>query len=263
MPVTEYELRELDWDTQFFGMKMGQVLLPSKPEPPNFSELAWLHTLDTAQHENFQFLYCPIDVAYPEVATIIASHGAMIGDVLVTFVRSCSKDVQKTNSHFKLMDATQEELTDILEIAAPSFRDSRFMKDPHFDRAKAEQFYPSWLRESFSNNEKILVVKEKQQVCGFISLKPDPSTKTLVIRLIAVKSSDQGKGIGQILVHQAINMAIDLKYHQVQVGTQLTNTAAINLYEKNGFRMISAKYRYHIWLGTVFKLQTAERTGAK
>jgi ribosomal protein S18 acetylase RimI-like enzyme len=254
MPVAEYELHELDWDTQFFGMKMGQVLLPAKQEPSNFSELTWLHTLEMARHQKYYFLYCPIDVAYPEAATIIAGHGAIIGDILVTFVLNCSKGIQKINSHFKIKDATYEDLPGILDIAATSFRDSRFMTDPHFDRGKAEQFYPSWLKESFSNSEKILVVKEKGQVLGFISLKPDPLTETLVIRLIAVKSSEQGKGIGQLLVHQGINLATDLKYQHVQVGTQLTNTAAINLYERNGFRMVNAKYRYHIWLNKIFQL---------
>ncbi len=255
MCVLEYELRELDWDTEFFGIKMGQVLLPSKPEPANFSESAWLYTLEAARRQKYRFLYCPVDVIYPEASTIIAGHGGIIGDVLVTFVLDCSRGIQKINPSFKIAEATAEDLKGILEIAATGFRDSRFMMDPHFQRSKAEQFYPSWLKESFSNSEKIMVVKEERQVCGFISLKPESSTKTLIIRLIAVKSSERGKGIGQFLVHQAIAAALHLNYPQVQVGTQLTNRAAINLYEKGGFRMRSAKYRYHIWFEGVSKLQ--------
>ncbi len=254
MSVLEYELRALDWDTEFFGIKMGQVLLPLKPEPANFSESTWLHTLEAARCQKYQFLYCPVDVIYPEASTIIAGHGGIIGDVLVTFVLECPEGIQKINSSFDTAEATAEDLKSIIEIAVRSFRDSRFMMDPHFERSKAEQFYPSWLKESFSNAEKIVVVKKERQVCGFISFKPEPSTKTLIIRLIAVKSSERGKGIGQILVHQAIATALKLNYPQVQVGTQLTNRAAINLYEKGGFRMHSAKYRYHIWFEDVSKL---------
>ncbi|HBF38732.1 MAG TPA: hypothetical protein DDW50_15615 [Firmicutes bacterium] len=255
MPVAEYELRELDWDTEFFGMKMGRVVLPSILESMNFSELAWLHTLESARRLNFQFLYCPFNVDYPEVGAIIAGHGATIGDILVTFTLDCFKGTLKHSPQRKVKEALSNDLEGIIEIAAHSFRDSRFMKDPHFDKVKAEQFYPSWLQESFASGEKILVVKEEQQVLGFISLKAESLTQTMVIRLIAVRGSERGKGVGQILIDQALHLAADQKYHFVQVGTQLTNTAAINLYEKNGFRIRDAKYRYHIWLDEVSKLQ--------
>jgi dTDP-4-amino-4,6-dideoxy-D-galactose acyltransferase len=258
MAATVYEMHELDWDTKFFGMKMGQVLLPSLSEIYNFSEWAWQQTLESARYQNYQFLYCPFDVCHPEVAAVVASYGATLGDILVTFSLDCTKDIKKRKQEFTITEANQNDLAGIIDIAEHSFGDSRFLMDPHFDRAKAQQFYPTWLKESFGNTEKILVVKQSQQVLGFISLKPESRTETLIIRLIAVNHSWQGKGLGQTLIEQAINLAVHQKYRQIQVGTQLTNRAAINLYEKTGFRMNNAKYRYHIWLNAVPKMQAVK-----
>ena len=44
-----------------------------------------------------------------------------------------------------------------------------------------------------------------------------------------------------------IRDAIKRGFARIRVGTQANNTAAIRLYEKNGFRPISTKYRFHIW----------------
>jgi dTDP-4-amino-4,6-dideoxy-D-galactose acyltransferase len=250
-----YELHELDWDTKFFGMKMGEVLLPIVSKTIGFSELTWQRTLELAHYQNYQFLFCPFDVEHNEIAASISRLGATIGDILVTYSLQCTKDLKKRKLKYPVIEADQNDLPGIIEIAHKSFRDSRFLKDLHFERAKAEQFYPSWLRESFLNLEKILVVKENQQILGFVSLKPESTTPTLLIRLIAVNESTQGKGVGQTLIDQAINFALEQKYSRIQVGTQLTNYAAINLYEKNSFRMINAKYRYHFWLNQSSQVQ--------
>jgi ribosomal protein S18 acetylase RimI-like enzyme len=249
-----YELHELDWDTKFFGMKMGEVLLPTLSGMINFSEQTWQRTLELAGYQNYQFLFCPFDVCHNEIAASISGLGATIGDILVTFSTPCTSEVKKRKLKYLVTEASLDDLPGITRIAHKAFSNSRFLQDPHFDRVRAEQFYPSWLRESFSNSEKILVIKEDQQVLGFISLKPESKTQTLIIRLIAVDDSRQGEGIGQTLIDQAMNIAVEQKFSRIQVGTQLTNYSAIKLYEKNSFRVMNAKYRYHIWLNNMSKV---------
>jgi Acetyltransferases len=233
---------------------MGQVLLPASLETAKFSDLVWQNTLESAYSQNYHFLFCPFDVSYQEISSVIASHGGTIGDILVTFSLDCS-GLKKRKMKYQATQAEFEDLPGIIDIARKSFRDSRFFKDSHFDRVKAQQFYPSWLKESFYNSEKILVLKQEKQILGFISLKPDSPGETLMIRLIAVDDCQQGKGFGQILIDQAINVALDQNFRRLQAGTQLTNRTAINLYEKNGFRLIDAKYRYHIWLKQMTNVQ--------
>jgi dTDP-4-amino-4,6-dideoxy-D-galactose acyltransferase len=249
LPTAAYELGELDWDTKFFGIKMGQVILPVLSENQGFSEMAWRRTLETARAQNYQFLYCPFDVSHQGIANSIAAQGGEIGDILLTFSLESAKH-KKRRLQYRVTEAKQGDLAEILEIARIGFRNSRFFQDPHFDRVKAGQFYPSWLQESFLSAEKILVIKQEGRVLGFISLKPvsETGTETLIIRLIAVAESCQGKRIGQTLIDEAINEALTQKYRYLQVGTQITNYAAINLYEKNGFRVTNAKYRFHIWI---------------
>ncbi|HBE80853.1 MAG TPA: hypothetical protein DDW65_24165 [Firmicutes bacterium] len=259
MPTAAYQVGELDWDTKFFGIKMGRVILPVLSENREFSEIAWRRTLETARAQNYQFLYCPFDVSHQEIANSIAALGGEIGDILLTFWFDSAKH-KKHPLQYRVTEAKQCDLAEILEIARIAFRNSRFFQDPHFDRVKAGQFYPSWLQESFLSSEKILIIKQAGQVLGFISLKPqseaETGTETLVIRLIAVAESWQGKGIGQTLIDEAINEALAQKYRYLQVGTQITNYAAINLYEKNGFRVTSAKYRFHVWLNRLSLIQT-------
>jgi ribosomal protein S18 acetylase RimI-like enzyme len=258
MAENSYELRELSWDTALFEMKMGEILLQSGNAGSGYIPEIWCNTIKTARRQSYRFLLCQLDTQYQETANELVRQGAITGDTLVTLELNlrdipelAATAVENIPSKLQIMAAEPGDLPVISEIAADSFSHSRIYQDPHFDQTKARHFYPKWLRDSFGINEMVYILKDKNpgvSILGFISLQYQEVECRIVIRLIAVHEHHRGSGYGQVMMDWLIREALKKGFDRIQVGTQAGNTAALRLYEKNGFRPIGAKYRFHIWL---------------
>jgi ribosomal protein S18 acetylase RimI-like enzyme len=258
MTEKSYELRELAWDTALFGMKMGKVFLDCGDDGNGFTPDVWGNTLENARRQSYRFLLCQLDARYQEIATALIKQGAVIGDTLVTMKLDltdipevAAATLESSPAKLQITAADPGDLPAVCNIAAGSFIHSRIYQDFRFDQTKARQFYPKWLRDSFGISELVYVLKGKtatEPVLGFISLQFNEAERRVVIRLIAVDELHRGSGYGQVMMDWLIRDVIKRGFHHIQVGTQASNTAAIRLYEKNGFRPISTQYRFHIWL---------------
>lgn len=258
MTGKSYELKELAWDTELFGIRMGKVLLDCGKDGNGFTPDKWRNTLENARRQSYRFLLCQLDAHRQDISATLVSHGATVGDTLITLVLDLKEipevaatALESPPAKLQVIAAESGDLPVICDIAAGSFTHSRIYQDTRFDQTKARQFYPKWLRDSFGITERVYILKDNNpegNVLGFISLQFNEAERRLVIRLIAVDERHRGSGYGQVMMDWLIRDAIKRGFHHIQVGTQAGNTAAIRLYEKNGFRPISTKYRFHIWL---------------
>lgn len=245
-----YPVKQLNWDTQLFGIRMGEVELGEERPDLVISIVAWRRTLELAREQGFQFLFCQFDVEMQELANLIIGIGGTIGDILLTLKMDPVAIIPGNISEEALAHiypATEEDLPEILAIAGSSFELSRIIQDRRFDPTKSRQFYPRWIFGRFGVQEKYFVFKDKQAVQGFIALN-EPTDGKGSISLIAVNSASLGQGVGRALVGWAIASGVTQGLKQLRVGTQINNYPATRLYEKSGFRMERAKYRFHIWL---------------
>ncbi|MEB3768065.1 ribosomal protein S18-alanine N-acetyltransferase [Acinetobacter sp. MD2] len=86
------------------------------------------------------------------------------------------------------------------------------------------------------------VVEMAGQVVGFCILQPVVDEANLL--LMAIDPSQQGKGLGFLLLEQSIAL---LKNNPVQIFLEVreSNLAAIALYEKSGFHQIDVRKNYY------------------
>lgn len=254
-----YGLRELDWDTELFGVKMGEIIINSVNDHGGFAEDIWRNTINAARRQSYLFLLYQVDTRYQETAELLIRQGATIGDTLVTLELNLNGSpeiavtaLESASSALQVAEAVPGDLAEICTIAANSFIYSRFFQDHRFDATKARRFYPKWLRDSFGTSERVFILKDKTQtpepVLGFISLQDHEAKRETVIRLLAVEAIYRGYGYGQVLMDWLIRDTIKRGFLRIQVGTQANNLAALHLYEKNGFQPTMAKYRFHLWL---------------
>jgi len=259
MTETCYGLRELDWDTELFGLKMGEIIINSVNNGDGFADDIWRNTINSARRQSYLFLLYQLGTRYQKAAEILIRQGAIIGDTLITLELNLNGSaeiavtaLEPAPSILQVEEAVPEDLADICNIAAASFNHSRFFQDRRFDAAKARRFYPKWLQDSFGASERVFILKDKNQamepVLGFISLQYHEEERTIVIRLLAVDAMHRGNGHGQVLMDWLIRDALKRGFLRIRVGTQANNLAALSLYEKNGFRSTMAKYRFHLWL---------------
>lgn len=97
----------------------------------------------------------------------------------------------------------------------------------------------------FEENGEILgsVILDKLQPPEYLNIKweTDASAEqALVIHTLCVKPEYAGSGIGSAMVKFAKELALALGCITVRLGTSDTNTPAMHLYEKNGFRVIAS-----------------------
>jgi ribosomal protein S18 acetylase RimI-like enzyme len=245
-----YQLKELEWDTRLFGVKMGELLLEIDQPEFCFNAEKWRSVLEEARRSGYAFLLCQFDTTRQDVCHDFEKSGATLGDVLVRLRLNLDRSDRSANGRAALpvTPADPEDLPELAVIANAGFRNSRFFQDPRFNVARVAEFYPTWIRDSFVKNETYMVVKADERIGGFISFQENIKENDLVIRLIAIHPEMQGRGLGQALMDWIIDYAAEKGLQTITVGTQINNYGALRLYEKNGFRIQSAKYRWHIWL---------------
>ncbi|KAI9837861.1 MAG: N-alpha-acetyltransferase 30 [Sarea resinae] len=74
------------------------------------------------------------------------------------------------------------------------------------------------------------------------------------IAMLAVKQEYRGKGIATKLVRMAIDAMIERDADEIALETEVTNTAAMKLYERLGFLRSKRLHRYYLNGNTAFRL---------
>jgi RimJ/RimL family protein N-acetyltransferase len=129
-------------------------------------------------------------------------------------------------------------------IAEKGFALSRFHRDPHIPRDRADAIKRAWALNYFSGKrgDLMLVAEGETGLAGFTQLikKPDG---LWVIDLIAVQESSRGKGFGADMV-RAMSLHCPA-ITRIGVGTQAVNKASQVFYTKLGFELRKTSYVFH------------------
>lgn len=85
-------------------------------------------------------------------------------------------------------------------------------------------------------------IKEKETLGAYVLA---PVDKNIVeIMNVAVEESEQGKGIGKLLILDAIERAKQAGYKRIEIGTGNSSIGQLALYQKCGFRLTSIEKDY-------------------
>jgi dTDP-4-amino-4,6-dideoxy-D-galactose acyltransferase len=145
--------------------------------------------------------------------------------------------------------AVPEDEAEVTAISAQSFTVSRFHLDPESPNLVANQIKAAWAKNFFTGQrgDWMVVATVHDQVAGFLQLlqkQPD----SLIIDLLAVAPNYQGQGLGRSMITYAARHFLKPS-GKMQVGTQVTNIPALNLYRTLGFRIEQASYVLHLHVG--------------
>ncbi|CAM3280501.1 MULTISPECIES: GNAT family N-acetyltransferase [Brevibacillus] len=92
------------------------------------------------------------------------------------------------------------------------------------------------LVEEYLKRGQCYVAELDQRIVGtYVLLPTRPETVELVN--LAVDEESQGKGIGKSLVHHAIQLAREIGYKTIEIGTGNSSVGQLALYQKCGFRI--------------------------
>ncbi len=239
MDSEKYKIRDLDWDTEYFGVTSGRVDLLGDICEQDYEEIknriVSYDYVTIMNHNNSN-----INNEY-----IAKIRNAVLRDVNVQLVKQCNRNIRDENVEIGNNIPANDLL---LQISKNSFVYSRFFNDSNLDIEKSKDMYYNRLKNSFNREDKyICIYKENGVELGFLLFSLDEQKSVATIELIAVDKEHSQKGIGRKMMTSFEWYVNNREIEKLEVGTQLQNITAQNFYISCGYRVSHYNSIYHVW----------------
>ena len=235
----KYEIKELEWDTEFFGVKSAKVVLKEEINKNDIDEI-----VSIANKENYKFITINnLNNNNTNNFYLQYIKNMFLTDVNIQLVKKVEEPHEEADKHI-IIKNNMEYNKEILEISKESFVYSRFYNDKKLKNS--EDIYLKWAENAFNKTDKYYCVyKNAEEIAGYTLFSVED--EILIIELIAVNKNIQEKGIGSKLINVLNKYAYENNLKEIHVGTQINNINAQNFYVKNGFKHSTNNTIYHWW----------------
>ena len=226
----------LDWDTDFFGIKCGRIILSD-------NEILDRETLVNSKFDFITILNLNNNQRINE--NIASSYRIHLADIRVKL----NMEIDEKQFFFcddlsECEDLENGIFDQLVLISDLSFHISRFSKDKYLDQKKVKKMYRIWIKKAIlEEDKKVYYTQLDNKVTSFIVLSVN--NKSLDIELIATAPGYYHRGFAEALINKAYLLAEQMKISRIKVTTQADNIAAMNLYTRKGFVLISVDTIYH------------------
>jgi ribosomal protein S18 acetylase RimI-like enzyme len=199
------------------------------------------------------FYYAKVDTGRIEVVQRLSAAGFYAVEVNVIFgLETKSKKespVTQAANVCEIAPARAGQHQEVLEIAATTFRFSRFHLDPLIPDAVANRIKHDWIGNYLQKKrgEQLWVAAVQGRPAGFLAVlaSKDNGKEVRTIDLIGVGRDFKRQGIGLALTEFFIKHYWD-RCQYLQVGTQIANFPSLGLYQKAGFQIAKTAYVMHL-----------------
>ncbi len=259
-----FGLKNLEWDTNHFQMKMGKVFPFITPNAnPHLRS-----TLEAAQNlfdeliakaRSCGYNYLSV-LAHPEDSVgqmILHKAGFALMDTTLLYELELKERIlQKNKSSVNIRLATEADIEELQEIAEICFGDrknniNRFNSDPSLDQSKVKELYRKWIYNSFGGRhmaDLVLIAEWQNKLAGFLTLKIDKENNMADIPLNAVIPCFSGHGIYKALVNHALDYLAENKIATCEIWTHVSNFAVQKTWQKLGARAKFCAHQYRLIL---------------
>ncbi len=230
------EIRSLQWDSDFFGLRIGRVDLQTAGDAIKLTKQQEI----VKQQFDLLYIFDPNNVGF-------SADGARLVDEKILYSKPCEPRKQYEAVSFYQGASPSD---DLYRLALVSGGYSRFKLDERLPKGSYERLYNRWIENACpkeGTNKQILLFKDEQNVVrGMITI--DYQGELGHIGLVAVDTDVQHQGIGGKIMSTLDGYLFERGIKTLEVPTQKANTDACRWYEKNGFTIQSVTPIYHWWL---------------
>jgi dTDP-4-amino-4,6-dideoxy-D-galactose acyltransferase len=229
----------LRWDTDFWGVTAARIR-PRTADELNQS-VAECRTLGV----RWASMLVPVTDTHLIGSAIRG--GFQMVDVRITMSTKVAGRSEPTQASL----AEAGELEQAQALVDGAFRVSRFYVDGNLDEARCDDFYRTWVMNSFAGPlaDAIVVSRHQGMLDAFVTVQRQPDG-TASLPLVAVRNDRRGIGVGGRVVNDALNWLGARGATRVTVTTQLANVTALRVYESAGFATQESGVWLHRWFGT-------------
>ncbi len=226
------EIIQLDWDTHFFGYKVGKVIAENELDE------------EVLKNSDYQLIYIFSKEALPN--DVVKKNKLFLADEKVDLIIDISKIPFSKSFNESIIELNELD-SNLLDLTFESGHFSRFKVDRNFKNNEFEKLYTAWIEQSIrhENAEKVIGFMIDSKVVGFITICF--KNNRYDIGLVAVSKQYRSLKIGKQLLEYIFNYASEKECNYATVTTQKQNEGAMKFYIKNGFSINHTTYIYHLW----------------
>lgn len=243
MTAGESTCRLLEWDSQFFGMRIARLV------QPRLSLVDWPDIAGECAAQRIDCLYFLVDAGDVDSIRSAEQGGFDCVDIRLTFEDAPVGRLElitPPSGDVTLRLFEEHDLPALQAIARVSYRDTRFYADPHFNPSRCDALYETWIEKScHGRDDAVIVAVCDGRPVGFITCSL--TARDGSIGLVGVAAEARGRSIGRLLVEAAQRWFQSHGAARVMVVTQGRNLAAQRLYQRCGFLTQSVQLWFHRW----------------
>ncbi len=259
--------RPLVWDSAILGMRVGGVPLlemdaksgaDSDRSGPMAGALAGA-ALEAARTDGAAYVTARLGSNQGAGLRALEAHGFRIVDGVLHFGIDLDEMGDEVPGAANVRDAREDDIPALRRLAANSFRYDRFHRDPVIAPEAADAVHANWVENGVrgATGCAVLVAELDGSPAGFFVLSEDPVARETLgvgvgaLDLIGVDPSRQRSGIGAALSWASLARLRARGNRFAEVGTQIANLPASNLYARCGFQLVASSLTLRWWQGDV------------
>lgn len=232
--------RILDWDSEFFGLRIAH-LQPAAIAAANLAETeAW------CRREGVQCAYLLAEAGDQGTHDAAAGCGFRLVDVRVKLAAEVGAEPDTAPvAGVRLVSAG--DIEQLKAIARDSHVDSRFYADGHFDRRRCDELFAHWIARSCDGwADRVFVAEAEGTAAGYVTVHR--RGEGAEIGLVGVSASARGQGLATRMLVSARRWCAGEGLARVTVVTQGRNRSAMGLYQAAGYSVSDIHVWFHRWL---------------
>lgn len=227
----------LEWDSNFFGIKVGKLVLNQ------------IESWDDQNLATWDLIYVFVSPENKAVNSFLKAKNLKIVDEKISFrmdLNQADSQLAKNKNILSYQPGLKDK--DLIKIGLQSGIYSRFKVDPKFHNQHFEKLYNTWMQKSINReiaNEVFVYQDLQNEMKGVITLKEN--NKCIEIGILAIDEKFRGQRIGKQFIEEAKRYCLLKGIHCLKVVTQKQNREACSFYTNCGFQESNIVNIYHYW----------------
>lgn len=235
-------VKRLDWDSDFFGYPVGNLLLDTDQ-----LDVESLEEVLVREKESYRLIYITLPDKSKLPTALCYEIGIRLADTKVLYEKNLRKANYSKEPLLGIRQVGPETYHSLEPLALQSGAYSRYKTDVNFINNEYECLYREWLKNSLNGSiaDVCLAYFHKDIPIGMVTLKE--KTQSSDIGIIAVDLDSRGLRVGSALLYSVEKTSLEWGCERIAVATQMANIGACRFYEANNYHLGQIWKIYHLW----------------
>lgn len=257
-----FNVGESKWHSEVFGYSFFRIndLLSRRNESAVTPE-AISAALDIATEEGAEVITTRIDSSDFHTANCLTATGFQsVGHTVKLSLHLKDYDFTPFESllsrqnEYAAAEVRESHVDTLTELARVTHTHSHFFNDPRMEEKARAVLFPEWIAKCARGHaQRTLVLQSDNMLAGFVTCLISSGLQQAIghtfgiIDFVAVAPEFQGRGLGKVLVIEALKWLKSQGCTMAEVRTMNDNYRALALYQSFGFVITTSDQVFHLW----------------